>query len=64
MYRALESFSGLISMYQNEIRAIENKEIVKDLLEAGYIEEYKPASDKKQKVTEVTDTKKEPSKSK
>lgn len=64
MYRALESFSGLISMYQNEVRAIEDKEIVKDLLGAGYIEEYKPASDKKPKVTEVTDTKKEPSKSK
>ena len=64
MYRALESFSGLISMYQNEVREIEDKEIIKDLLAAGYIEEYKPAVDKKSKVAAATDTKVEPTKSK
>ena len=40
-YKALVSFSGLITMSLNEIREISNEEIVKDLLKAGYIEEVK-----------------------
>ncbi len=42
MYRALVSFSGLISMAQDEVREISDKEIAKDLLNARYIEEVTP----------------------
>lgn len=42
MYRALVSFSGLISMAQGEIREIADKAMAKDLLNAGYIEEVTP----------------------
>lgn len=42
MYKALVSFSGLISMAVGEIREITDESIVKDLLKAGYIEEVKP----------------------
>lgn len=38
-YRALRSFSGLISMVKNEVRDIEDKKIVTDLIRAGYIED-------------------------
>lgn len=41
MYRALVSFSGVISMYKGEVREITNKEVIKDLLQAKYIEEVK-----------------------
>lgn len=39
MYKALVSFSGLISMAEGEIKEITNKDIIKDLLNAGFIEE-------------------------
>ena len=39
-YRALESFSGKISMYKGEIREL-TKEVAKDLLKANYIEKIK-----------------------
>ena len=42
MYRALISFSGLISMAEGEIREIADEAMVKDLLNAGYIEEVTP----------------------
>lgn len=42
MYRALISFSGLISMAEGEIREITDDVMVKDLLNAGYIEEVAP----------------------
>lgn len=38
MYKALISFSGLISMTVGEVREISDQAIVKDLLDAGYIE--------------------------
>lgn len=41
MYKALVSFSGKLSMSKGQIREIEDKEIIKDLLNAGYIEEVK-----------------------
>jgi hypothetical protein len=41
MYKALTSFSGLISMSKGEVREIKDKEIVKDLLQAKFIEEIK-----------------------
>ncbi len=38
-YRALIGFAGSISMYQGEVRQIDDEEIVKDLLNCHYIEE-------------------------
>ena len=37
-YKALVSFSGLVSMRKDEVKDIKDKEIVKDLLRAKYIE--------------------------
>jgi hypothetical protein len=39
--KALVSFSGLVSMAKDEIKDIKNKGICKDLLEAGYVVEFK-----------------------
>lgn len=36
--RAKLSFSGLISMHTGQEREIDNEDILKDLIEAGYIE--------------------------
>lgn len=47
MYRALVSFSGVISMALNEEREITDKNLIKDLLKAGYIEKVKTADKKK-----------------
>ena len=52
MYRALVSFSGLISMAEGEIREIADKAMVKDLLNAGYIEEISPDSKPKEVTPE------------
>jgi hypothetical protein len=41
MYRALTSFSGIISMSKGEVREIKDKNLIKDLLQAKYIEEVK-----------------------
>jgi Skp family chaperone for outer membrane proteins len=38
-YRALVSFSGALSMHQGEVRELNNKVIIKDLLRAKHIEE-------------------------
>jgi len=40
-YKALISFSGLISMSMGEVREITDQEIVNDLLNAGYIAEIR-----------------------
>lgn len=45
MYKALRSFAGVVTMYAGETKDIKDKEIAKDLIEAGYIEEY-PAKKK------------------
>lgn len=42
MYKALKSFSGIISMHEGETREIDNADVVADLLKAGYIAEVKP----------------------
>lgn len=47
MYRAKIGFAGLITMRKNEEREIKDKNIVKDLLKAGYIVEIKPEKAKK-----------------
>ena len=41
MFKALVSFGGIISMSKDEIREINDKNIAKDLLDAGYIEAVK-----------------------
>jgi hypothetical protein len=48
MYKALVSFSGLVSMAKGQVGEIKDKEIIKDLLNAGYIEEVKPTKTKKE----------------
>ena len=52
MYKALKSFCGKISMSKGQVREITDKEFVKNLLKAGYIEEVKTTK------TEVKPTKK------
>lgn len=47
MYKALIGFSGKISMSKGQIKEIQDKEIIKDLLKAGYIEEVKPVKETK-----------------
>jgi hypothetical protein len=42
-YKARVNFSGNLSMNVGEIRKIDDVNIAKDLLRAGYIEEVKPA---------------------
>lgn len=47
MYKAKIGFSGIISMKKGEVKEIKDKNIAKDLLKAGYIEEVKPVKAKK-----------------
>jgi methyltransferase-like protein len=56
MYKALVTFSGLVSAYKRQTINIENQEIAKDLLEAGYIEsvDNKPKKETTKKVKEKT----------
>ena len=42
-YKALISFSGLVTMRRGEVKEISDADIAKDLLKAGYITEIKPA---------------------
>lgn len=52
-YKALVSFSGLISMGLGEVREIKDKAVAKDLLEAGYVEQVgddSPAPEKARKA--------------
>ena len=43
LVKALTSFTGhLLNMAVNEVREITDKEILSDLLAAGYVEEVKP----------------------
>ena len=57
MYRALISFSGIISMAKDEIREIKDEYLIKDLIKSGYIEaihnekpkEEKPKKEKSKK---------------
>lgn len=46
MYKALKSFSGVVSMAEGEVKDISDPTVVKDLVNAGYIEEVKPADNK------------------
>lgn len=46
MYKALISFSGLVTMAKGEIKELKDEGIIKDLLRAGYIEEVKKDTEK------------------
>lgn len=53
-YKALRSFVGIVSMRRNEVKEIEDQEVVKNLLRDGFIEEVKgdkPKSSKSSKPT-------------
>lgn len=41
MYKALKSFGGIVSMKKGEVKDINDENIIKDLRNAGYIEEIK-----------------------
>ena len=41
MYKALISFTGIVTMAVGEVKDIKNKAVAEDLLRAGYIEEVK-----------------------
>ena len=45
--RALISFSGLVSMRKGEVKEIRDKNIVTDLLRAGYVEQMEKPKSKK-----------------
>lgn len=47
MYKALVSFSGVVSASQDSIIEISDAEIANDLLNAGYIEEQDENKDNK-----------------
>lgn len=53
MYKALKSFVGKISMVEGETKEILDKEVVQDLLRAGYIEEVKPENKVKEEIKKV-----------
>lgn len=46
VYRAMTSFSGLISMAMGEEREIPDSPILRDLLKVGYIEAVEPEEEK------------------
>lgn len=46
MYKALVSFSGLVTATKDQEIEIKDKYIIKDLLQAGYIEEIKKETSK------------------
>ena len=60
-YRALVSFTGLVSMSKDEVREISDLSLANDLLNAGYIEEVKEktsGTDVPKKETETSKPKK------
>lgn len=54
MYKALTSFSGLVSMRKGEVRDISDLAIVEDLTKAGYIEPVGAEKTKAKKETKKT----------
>ena len=47
-YKALKTFTGLISMVKGQVQEIKDSAIAKDLLQAGYIAEEKANEIKKE----------------
>lgn len=59
MYKALISFTGLVSMAKGDVREISDVSLANDLLKAGYIEE---AKEDKPEEKPKAETKKAPKK--
>jgi hypothetical protein len=57
MFKALKSFCGKVSMKKGEIKEINDKEIINDLLNAGLIEEIKANKTKIEPVIEKIEEK-------
>ena len=57
MYEAIKSFSGVISMSVGDVKDINDVNIAKDLLKAGYIREVKPAEKGKKAATTKVESK-------
>lgn len=53
MFKALKSFTGKVAMTKGQVKDIEDKDIAKDLLNSGYIEEVK--NEIKKEVEKVAD---------
>ena len=53
-YKALKSFSGLVSMHKGETREITDNDIISDLLQAEYIEEVKETKTAKRTTKKKT----------
>lgn len=49
-YKAIVSFVGKVTMAQDEIKEIDDEEVINDLLNAGYIA---PAKEEKKEIKEV-----------
>ena len=45
--KALIGFSGLVSMRKGEVKEIDDKNIVTDLIRAGYVEQIEKPKNKK-----------------
>lgn len=56
MFKALKSFSGKISMAKGQVKDIRDEAIIKDLLNAGYIEEVKEEVSKVKKEVKKIET--------
>jgi len=61
-YRALVSFTGLVSMAKDEVREISDFSLAQDLLNANYIEEVKPKEETVPKPKKTRSPKKKESK--
>lgn len=53
--KAKISFAGVVTMGVGEVRDITDKEILKDLLQAGYVEEIKSSSTTKASAKKKTE---------
>jgi len=50
--RALVSFAGAFSMYKGEVKECSDKAVLRDLLQAGYVEEVQAEKQKDVKANE------------
>lgn len=53
MYKSLKSFVGKINMAKGQEKEITDKNIINDLIQAGYIEEVKIENEIKKEVEKV-----------
>ena len=61
MYKATRSFSGIVSMKKGDVKEINNEEVAKDLIRAGYVielaDESKPKTTSSKKSSKKGDIK-------